>query len=110
MKSHVKILLQMFPSIGEQKLLGTIHNHSIFCVRVTPKISKKFSTSVNQYNIYMKPKSETSNIELNSENIDILREILNKFYSYATEPFDKTKHSNIYFQMNVTLKGKNMRF
>ena len=101
-----KYLFQMFPPLNKRILLGTIHNHSIFCERVQPKISKKFSTSVHQFNIYLKQNSELGTIQLNSQNIDALRDILNKFYSYATQSFDSKKHNNIYFQMNVTLKGK----
>lgn len=95
----------MFPLIGQKDKIGSIHNHDIIVERISPKISKKFSTSVNQFNIYLKDQKECKQIQLNSENIDSLREILNKFFLYVNKNFDKQSNSNIYFQMNLTLKG-----
>ena len=95
----------MFPLIGQKEKVGSIHNHEIIVERMSPKISKKFSTSVNQFNIYLNDQNQSDQIQLNSENIDTLRDILNKFYIYATKIFERQNNSNIYFQMNLTLKG-----
>ena len=90
----------------EPFVIGSILNHDIIVERVKPKVSKKFSTSVNQYNIHLKKNMSYESIQLNSENIDALREILNQFYLYVNKRFDYEKHKNIFFQMNITLKGK----
>ena len=94
----------MYLTINGTQTIGTIHNNAIMCERVNPKISKKFATSVHQYNIYLQRMKENNTIILDSENIDTLRDILNKIYQDIRKTFGN--HKSAYFQMNLTLKGK----
>ena len=71
--------------------------------RVSPKISTKFISAVNQYNLHLEKSDSAINIDLNENNLEILRKSLNKIYEEVEHLREKYRKS--YFQMNLKLKG-----
>jgi hypothetical protein len=93
----------MFLPIEGKKKIGQIELTEIICERIKPRISKKFSTSVQQFNLYLQRPPPKNTFDLNPENVDILRSTLNKLYRNVNQELNVGE--NKYFQMNLTLKG-----
>ena len=72
--------------------------------RVSPKISTKFKSSVNQFNLHLEKCDSAININLNEDNLEILRKSLNKIYEEVKNI--QERHRKSYFQMNLKIKGK----
>ena len=72
--------------------------------RVDPKISNRFKTSVEQFNVFLTKTKHAKPFNFDEENLNILRLSLNKIFKNVKEI--NKDNSRAVFQMNISLKSK----